>query len=201
MLKDAAKLSALKSRLNEILPAIESDKFKFSKGLGNEMACYLFTYEPEAELLVREHLINVVKPRLENKGRQFLTINLFEEMISLLKSRSNEKNDVLQKVFDLHLKRGDEALFKSLKGALEQNRFAEHIMSKIDLSNVEFLIFFGVGGVWPIIRMSEFLNAMHPRLGITPAVLFYPGKWDQKEITPFNLNTSNSYYRGFRLVE
>jgi hypothetical protein len=194
-------LSTLKSRLNEILPAIESEKFIHSKGLGNEMACYLFTYEPEAELLVREHLANVVQPRLEKKGRKFLAINLFEEMISLLQSRSKGKNDVLKRLFDLHLKRGDEALFKSLEGALEQKRFAEHIMSKVDLSEVDFFIFYGVGGVWPIIRMSEFLNAMHPKLGTTPAVLFYPGKWDQKEITPFNLSKSNSYYRGFRLVE
>lgn len=201
MLKDGAKLSTLKSRLNEILPEIDSDRFKHSKGLGNEIACYLFTYEPEAEMLVREHLINVIQPKLDNKGKRYKTINLFEEMIALIQSRSTERKDVLKHFFKYHLERGDKALFESLKALLEPKKFVEFIMNKVDLNEVDFIVFYGVGGVWPILRMSPFLNALHPKIGITPAILFYPGTWDQKDIAPFNLSEASGYYRGFRLVE
>src|SRR5207302_10864602 len=46
----------LTDRLNQILPTITSDAFLCGKGLGNEIAFYIFDYPPEAELSVSEHL-------------------------------------------------------------------------------------------------------------------------------------------------
>jgi hypothetical protein len=47
---------SLIDRLNQILPKITSDDFLRGKGLGNEIAFYIFAYPPEAELHIREHI-------------------------------------------------------------------------------------------------------------------------------------------------
>jgi len=43
----------LADRLNEILPRITSDDFLAGKGLGNEIAFFIFDYPPEEELRIR----------------------------------------------------------------------------------------------------------------------------------------------------
>jgi hypothetical protein len=46
----------LTDRLNQILPNLTSDDILQGKGLGNEIAFYIFDYPPEAELRIRVHL-------------------------------------------------------------------------------------------------------------------------------------------------
>jgi hypothetical protein len=43
-------------RLNHILPTVTAEAFLSGKGLGNEIAFYIFDYPPEAELRIREHI-------------------------------------------------------------------------------------------------------------------------------------------------
>ena len=67
----------LHERLDEIQPKIESEDFLKNQGLGNEIGFYVFDYPPEAELTVREHL-EYMTERLDKRGRNFKSINLFE---------------------------------------------------------------------------------------------------------------------------
>ena len=46
----------LTDRLNQILPTITTNDFLEGKGLGNEIAFYIFDYDPEKELQIREHI-------------------------------------------------------------------------------------------------------------------------------------------------
>ncbi len=78
----------LTDRLNEILPKITSDDFLTSRGLGNEIAFYIFDYTPPQELRVRDH----VRFLLEHIPRQkpYLRVeyvHLFELVIDHLKDR------------------------------------------------------------------------------------------------------------------
>ena len=54
---------SLTERLNKILPKITSKDFLKGKGLGNEIAFYIFDYPPENELKIREH-IQFLKQRI-----------------------------------------------------------------------------------------------------------------------------------------
>ena len=54
----------LTERLNQILPRVTSDDFLSSRGLGNEIAFYIFDYPPEAELRIRDHV--ATERRLSN---------------------------------------------------------------------------------------------------------------------------------------
>lgn len=47
---------ALQERLNAILPRLRSEDFLASKGLGNEIAFYVFDYPARFEIKVRQHI-------------------------------------------------------------------------------------------------------------------------------------------------
>ena len=189
----------LHERLDEIQPRIESEDFLKNQGLGNEIGFYVFDYPPESELTVREHL-EYMTERLDKRGRNFKSINLFEAIIELLDSRK-----LTERAFKVQKERGDDALFNALKGPLEQNRVADFIASKIDFSSceknkTEFILLHGLGSAWPIIRGHGLLNALHAKVGNVPTVLFYPGEYDGTALKPFGRIESNNYYRAFKLV-
>ena len=189
----------LNDRLDQILPKIESEDFLKNQGLGNEIGFYVFDYPPESELTVREHL-EYMTERLDKRGRNFKSINLFEAIIELLDSRK-----LTERAFKVQKERGDDALFNALKGPLEQNRVADFIASKIDFGSceknkTEFILLHGLGSAWPIIRGHGLLNALHAKVGNVPTVLFYPGEYDGTALKPFGRIESNNYYRAFKLV-
>ncbi|MDU0355776.1 DUF1788 domain-containing protein [Paraglaciecola aquimarina] len=162
------QVKVLSTRLDQILPKIESEDFLKNQGLGNEIGFYVFDYQPESELAVREHL-EFMTDKLIKRGRNFTSINLFAAIIELLSSRN-----LTERAFKVQKERGDEALFNALKGPLEQNRVAEFIASKINLDKTEFILLHGLGSAWPIIRGHGLLNALHAKVGNVPTVLFYP---------------------------
>jgi hypothetical protein len=194
MVLEKVQLSDLNQRLNQVLPKIESAEFLNNLGLGNEIGFYVFDYPAEAELTVRDHL-EFMTNKLQSRGKTFANINLFAEVTSLLESRN-----LLTRSFQKQKLQGDAALFNALKGPLEQNRFAEFIVNKIDLDNCDFILMHGLGSAWPIIRGHELLNALHAKVGAVPTLLFYPGEWDGLALKAFNRMESNNYYRAFKLV-
>lgn len=184
----------LRTRLDQILNKVESEVFLKNQGLGNEIGFYVFDYPAEFELEVREH-ISFMADKLTKRGRTFSNINLFALIIELLESR-----ELTERAFKVQKERGDDALFKALKGPLEQNRVAEFIASKVDLENSDFILLHGLGSAWPIIRGHGLLNALHAKVGNVPTVLFYPGEYDGTALKAFGQIESNNYYRAFKLV-
>jgi hypothetical protein len=64
----------LRSRLDQIMPKIESPDFLKNQGLGNEIGFYVFDYPAESELEVREHL-TFITSKLNKRDRNFANIN------------------------------------------------------------------------------------------------------------------------------
>ncbi len=56
----------LSERINKIIPRIESKEFLESKGLGNEIAIYIFDYSPEYELEMRSQIEFIIKQVQKN---------------------------------------------------------------------------------------------------------------------------------------
>lgn len=187
-------MKKLQNRLDQILPKIESDDFKQNQNLSGEIGFYVFDYPAEQELVVREH-IKFLTDKLNKRNHKFVSLNLFQIIIDLLESRN-----LLDKAFQLQKAKGDDALFKALKGPLEQNRIADFIAEKVDLDHCEFILLDGLGSAWPIIRGHGLLNALHAKVAAIPTVLFYPGEYDGSMLKPFGTIESNNYYRAFKLV-
>jgi hypothetical protein len=187
-------MKQLQQRLGQIQKRLESPEFLQNKELGGEIGFYIFDYAPEHELEVRDH-IKILDKKLANRGYKFASINLFAMIVKLLESRK-----LLDKAFKMQLTKGDDALFKALKGPLEQNRVAEFIVKEAQIENCDFIMLHGMGSVWPIVRGHGLLNALHAKVGDVPTVMFYPGEYDSAALKPFGRVESNNYYRAFKLA-
>ena len=159
----------LKARLEQIEARLQSDSFLNNRELGGEIGFYIFDYPPQFELIVREYLESCLL-QVRKQGLQFLHLNLFEELLDMLQGRK-----LLEKAFELELKKGTDELAKALKGPLEQGRVAQHLMSKIRPTNPQFVLLSGLGQCWPLLRGHSLLNALHAQMGAIPLVQFYPG--------------------------
>jgi len=187
---------ALTERLNEILPKIISDGFLSGSGIGKEIPFYIFEYPPEQELRVRDHirflLEHIPKQRPDLRVKH---VNLFDLLIDYLKDRK-----LLERSFQMQQEKGDEALLKALRAPLHEDKLAQVFARAAQPAQHDLVLVSGVGSVWPLLRSHSLLNNLHPVMGKTPLVMFYPGRYDGQSLRLFGKLKSNNYYRAFKLV-
>jgi len=186
----------LTERLNRILPKLVSDELLSGSGLGNEIGFYVFDYPAEDELRVREHIQFLLDHLPKSKpGLQVKHVNLFDLVIDYLKSRN-----LLDRAIQMQRAQGDEAVFKALSAPLHESRLAQVFADAAQPSQHDLVLVSGVGSVWPLLRSHTLLNNLHPVMGKTPLLMFYPGKYDQLTLQLFGILASKNYYRAFKLV-
>jgi hypothetical protein len=183
-------------RLDQILERITSDDFLKGQGLGNEIPFYAFDYPPEQELAVRAHLAFLLAQIPKRRpALRFIHVNLFELIVGHLKARG-----FYEKALDLQRKQGDEALLKVLAAPLDAAKLAQVFAEAVQPEAQDLVLVSGVGSAYPLLRTHNLLNNLHHRLGCTPLVMFYPGRYDGQSLRLFGTLPDKPYYRAFRLV-
>ena len=186
----------LTERLNRILPKLISDELLSGSGLGNEIGFYMFDYPAEEELRVREHIQFLLDHLPKSKtGIRVKHVNLFDLVIDHLKSRN-----LLDRAIEMQRTQGNEAVHRALSAPLHESRMAQVFADVAKPHEHDLVLVSGVGSVWPLLRSHALLNNLHPLMGNTPLVLFYPGKYDQLTLQLFGLVKTSNYYRAFKLV-
>ena len=186
----------LTERLNEIQDKITSEAFLSGKGIGNEIAFYILDYPPEDELRVRQHVaflleqIPKVKPDLRIKH-----VNLLDFLVDYLRSRG-----LLEKTFELQKQKGDEFVLRQLEKLLHPSKLVPRFVEIVQPEQHDLVLVSGVGSAWPLLRTHSLLNNLHPVMGHTPLVMFYPGRYDGQSLRLFGKIKSDNYYRAFKLV-
>lgn len=190
------KLS-LEERLNQILPRIASDDFLQSKGLGNEIGFWIFDYPPERELDVRSFLNGTVVPALSKRvpAIKAEVVDLFKLVTELLHERN-----LLDKAIEMQKNKGDDSTLAALRSVLKEDKLAQKIAEQYDIASLNLLVLSGVGAVYPMLRTHTLLSALHPIMGKTPLLMFFPGRYDGHSLRLFNTLAEDHYYRAFRLV-
>jgi hypothetical protein len=186
----------LTERLNQILPKITSDAFLSGKGLGNEIAFYIFDYPPEAELRIREHITFLLDhiPK-QRPGLRVVHINLFDFVIEHLRQRK-----LLDKALEMQKTKGDAFVLKQLSTLLHPNKIAPAFAEVAQPDQHDLVLVSGVGSVYPLLRVHSLLNNLHAVMGHTPLVLFYPGRYDGQALGLFGKLQNDNYYWAFTLV-
>ena len=193
----------LSKRLNQILPEITKPSFLTSKGIGNEIACYIFDYTSQDELQVREHLLRM-KNHLDqsHSDLKVLHLNLLDAVMGYLDERR-----LVQKIHDMQRRKGDVATLKALKGPLSTDKVTQYIDQTYKPADFDLILLSGMGSVWPMLRAHNLLNCLHNVTQSTPLVMFYPGSFDGTTLRLFGQITSEvskpgakSYYRAFILI-
>lgn len=187
----------LEERLNQIIPRITSQDFLDSQGLGNEIGFWIFDYPPERELDVRDFLNNTILPALPKLAPSIRaqTVNLLTLVTDLLEERK-----LLDKAIQMQQSKGDDSALAALRSVLKEDKLAQKIAEQFDVANLDLLMVTGVGSVYPMLRTHTLLSALHPIMGKTPLLMFFPGKYDGHSLRLFNTLAEDHYYRAFRLI-
>lgn len=189
-------MGILQDRLNKIIPRLTSDELLNNQGLGNEIGFYIFDYPPENELEVRDYIQVALKHiRKKKTGIRVNHINLFELIIEYLKEAK-----FLEKAIRFQKDKGNQALLNALKGPLDSKKISRIFTAKADPDNHDLILISGVGSAWPMLRSHNLLNNLHPLMGSTPLVMFYPGVYTGAGMRLFGRMKESNYYRAFQLV-
>ena len=198
----------LTRRLNQILPKLTSNDFLTARGIGNEIAFYIFDYAPEDELRVREHIRFLLDHLPKNRpGLRVAHVNLFDFLIHYLKERN-----LLEKSFRLQREKGNDALLKALKGILHEEKIAQRFSGIAKPAEHDLVLISGIGSAYPLLRSHTLLSNLHAIMGQTPLVMFYPGRYDTQTLRLFGKSglaggsaeerkKKTNYYRAFRLID
>lgn len=188
--------ATIESRLNKIIDKLVSKELLSNAGLGNEIGFYVFDYPPVHELQVRA-FIETIEDQLPKRkpGIRFRHVNLFQILIDYLQERR-----LLTRAFQLQREKGDAELLKALKGPLHEQKIAQYFVQVTQPEKQELVLMSGVGSSWPMLRTHTLLNSLHPLMGDTPLVIFYPGEFDGQGLRLFGTMKESNYYRAFRLV-
>lgn len=184
-------------RLNQVLPRLLSTDVLDNRGAGGEIGFWIFDYPPEREMDMRLWLDDVIVPGIQKQRPElrYAVVDLFQEVIALLQERK-----LLEKAYEMQLKKGDDALLASLRSVLKEDRLAARLVEKHDVAQLDLVIIRGVGAVYPMLRTHTLLSALHPHMRETPLLMFYPGRYDGLSLKLFNKLSDDNYYRAFRLV-
>jgi len=190
-------MTPFKNRLDKILDRLTSEKLLSNSGLGNEIGFYIFDYPPEFEVAVRDHIRFVLRQLPKKKpDLKFTHINLFDLMLDYLKNRN-----LLDRVLDIELKKGSEALLSALKGPLDAKKIAKEFITLAPPEDNDLVLVSGVGSVYPMLRSHNLLNNLHHLMEDTPLVMFYPGVFTGQGLRLFGKLKETNYYRAFQLVD
>ena len=95
---------------------------------------------------------------------------------------------------------GDAKTLESLRRVLKEDKLAERLVAQYNIAEIDLLLLWNVGAVFPMLRTHTLLSALHPHIKDTPLVMFYPGKYDGYSLRLFNKLSEDHYYRAFPLV-
>jgi len=196
----------LKERLDKIKNIVEADSFFNRQSLGGEVNFHIFDYNPEDELEVRKYIADFIKSYSHTNSKiKPIEFDLFEMLIEILQNKKVGNNNILDMSFEVEEEDGVEELFDSLNPILTPNAFIELIKERVRENNLVLIT--GVGKAFPLVRSHTILNNLQSVLNNTPVIMFYPGRYDQKDLKLFNNGNSfaglkdDNYYRAFKLVE
>ena len=194
----------LKERLDKIKTIIETESFFNQQSLGGELNFHIFDYNPEDELAVRSYVKDFLKSYSHTNSKiKPIEFDLFELILEILKNKKVGNKNILDMSFAVEEEDGVEELIDSLNPILAPNAFIEIIKERVAGSNLVLLT--GVGKAYPLVRSHVILNNLHSVLDKIPVIMFYPGRYDQKDLKLFNGNTfsglkDDNYYRAFKLL-
>ncbi|MEB5918195.1 DUF1788 domain-containing protein [Enterococcus innesii] len=188
---------SIQEHLTKLDEAIRKEDFLLNRGLGNEVGYYIFDYDPEDELVVREHMEKISGTSI-NGEYEIKVFNLYTIMLEYL-----EKRGFTEKAIKMEQRRGLQKLVEALSRLLkmdqaeEENVFFEYVNKNTPEKSVVFLT--GIGELYPLIRAHSILNKLHQVFDRVPVVMMYPGEYDKKSLTILKTNKDDNYYRAFRI--
>ena len=194
-----------KSTIAKFYDQILSDKgFQIPETGDLFFPAYIYTYDPKEEYSVRKEIENL-KDRLvrPNNYVETLIMNIFDEFIEYLKQLKLGDNDIYQlllqkeksedtpgEVFDILKREANSSIFFDFIN----QKVEEHFNTNTDYKRV-YLLLYGFGSIFPFLRASAYLKNIEKHIKGYKIIVFYPGKYENKNYQLFNEFNDENIYR------
>lgn len=181
---------------------LSSDRFLKMEGLGNEVAHFIYDYDPAwATEVVRAK--NRIARKLDTEfGIKVLEIDLYDLCIDLLKNRN-----VFERVLAAEPTMEKVDFLRLLQNMLDpETHLAPAIKERIADQAFDILFLTGVGEVFPFIRSHTVLNNLQTVVSDTPMLMFFPGRYEVSAtqgsaLVLFGQLKDDSFYRAKRILD
>ena len=185
-------------RLDKLEEKMRDEEFRTNTGLGNEVGYYVFDYEPEQELIVRDRIRDMKNSNtVERFGYELVVYDMYELMLQLL-----QEEDVYEDLKRVEAEDGTEYVFDAIADVLrfndEDSLIVQYIMEHTPDESVVLLT--GVGKCFPILRSHKILNNLHQVMDHCPVIMFFPGRYNGNSLNIFGKVKDDNYYRAFPIV-
>lgn len=194
--------TTLAQQEEHLFQVLKSDRFLNMQGLGNEVAHFIYDYDPTWALDVAQAKKRI-KTKLEtDEGIRVLEINLYDLCVELLKKRN-----VWDRVLAAEPSMDKPDFLKMLQNMLDpQMHLAPAIKSRINNETFQILFLTGVGEVFPFVRSHTVLNNLQTVVSDWPMLMFFPGRYDVSAtqgsaLVLFGQLKDDSFYRAKRILD
>ena len=185
----------IKEVFDTMMSRVATESFFANEGLGNELAFYIYDYDPRYELEVRAE----IKPFIEKISNQMMKRVLHIDMLDLIVEVLKNKG-LLEKAYEIQKVSGNDGLLEALKGTVNE-MFLTKVISERCVGKYDLLVISGIGKSYPISRAHNLLNNLHAKMCQIPLIMMYPGVYNKQSLNLFDEFKDDNYYRAFRLVD
>ena len=168
----------------------------FGKNLGGELPLFVqpIPVSKQSEL---KSQANRLASRLSKKNKKGIVIDLYELSIQIL-----EKEGILQTLLEEEKELDPDAISSTFDSILDiKEVIIPRISEIISENNPDFAFITGVGRVYPFLRSHVILNNIEELAKDCKLVLFFPGKYNNLQLSLFGIISDENYYRGHNLNE
>ena len=167
---------------------------EFGQNLGGELPLYIQPIPVSKQTELNAQAKRLVS-RLSKLGKTVLVIDLYQMSIELL-----EEEGVLQTLLEEEKELDQDAISSTLDSILDiKEVIIPRISSIISENNPDFVFIIGVGRVYPFIRSHGILNNIEELANNCNMILFFPGEYNNLQLSLFGTISDENYYRGHNL--
>lgn len=169
---------------------------EFGKNLGGELPLYIQPVPSDQQSEVDSQLKRL-KKRLEKKGIETLSINLYDLSMDIL-----DEEGVLSTILESENSIPKDDIVATLDSILDiKSVIIPRIQRAISESKPSFVFISGVGSIYPFIRSHGILNNIDELTNDCNLVMFFPGDYNNLQLKLFGKISDENYYRGLNLNE
>ena len=185
-----------------LFKVLSSDRFLKMEGLGNDVAHFIYDYDPTWALDV-ERAKKRIKTKLDTElGIKVFEINLYDLCVNL-----HRKRNVWDRVLAAEPAMDKSEFLKMLQNMLDpQMHLAPAIKELMAAESFQILFLTGIGEVFPFVRSHTVLNNLQTIVSDKPMLMFFPGRYEVSAtqgsaLVLFGQLKDDSFYRAKRILD
>lgn len=168
----------------------------FGQNLGGELPLFIqqIPVSKQSEL---KYQANRLVSRLAKQGKKAIVIDLFCLSIKIL-----DEEGVLQTLLEEEKELDSDTILSTLDSILDIKEVVIPRINDIIKDNeLDFVLITGVGRVYPFLRSHSILNNIEGIANRCNIILFFPGNYNNLQLSLFGIISDENYYRGHNLSD